>query len=319
MACAQQDAEALVEEGLRVTEIPIRQPFFEFVVVLAILNARLFAQREFLSVEIRRIIVGDDAALSVKRALGFHIDRAGGLIGIVLGTGGAINFHRLHASDRKTFEASGARRRTATAIRIGARGAHPIHGDAGVLHVHAAQTRAAGLGLHVFKVDPGEIFQKFADIAVHHLAENIGGNRGNDVHVLTLRGDRLRITFPRIGHGEGLHDLNAILALRHLSRGRTRQIDLAHGGLPRRDRERLFDRRIAGVIHHQIGGAGRDADQLERSVLLGERRLVGALEAHLGVVDVFLGGRIKHPTLNGAGAGLSVEDPSGEEPAQDEG
>ena len=198
MACAQQDSKALVEERLGIAEIPIRQPFFEFVIVLTVLNARLLAQREFLTVKIRRIVVGDDAALSVKRALGFHVDRAGGLIGVVLGTGGAINFHRLHAGDRKTFEASGARRRTATAIRIGARRAHPIHRDAGVLHVHAAETRAAGLGLHVFKIDPGEIFQKFADIAVHHLAKNIGGNGSNDVHVLALRGDGLGIALARI-------------------------------------------------------------------------------------------------------------------------
>ena len=59
--------------------------------------------------------------------------------------------------------------------------------------------------------------------------------------------------------------------------------------------------------------------KLKRAVVLGENDLLRALQTHLGIADVFLGGRVKHPTLNGAGAGLSVEDPSGEEPAQEEG
>jgi hypothetical protein len=87
-----------------------------------------------------------------------------------------------------------------------------VEGDADVLGVHAAEAGAARFGFDVVEIDAGQIFQEFADVAVGDVAENIGRDRGGDVHVAALFHDGLGVALAFGGDGEGLERDDAVFA-----------------------------------------------------------------------------------------------------------
>ena len=315
VAGAHEDAEALVEEGLGVVEFVVRLDL----AFLLVGRPVGLAQREFLSVEVEAGIETVVAAFAVKRTLGLHVDRAGGGVGIGLGARRAADLDGLDGRDGKALEAGGARRVPAAAVGVGAGGPHPVERDADILSLHAAETRAARLGFHVVQIHPRQILQELAHIAVGHVAKNIGRNRGRDVHVAPLVHDRLRIAFPLGGDGEGRELDDTVAGLGPRGGGRADEIDFADRRLAGRNGQGLRDGVIARVGHRDRRGADGHPGKLERAVALGIGHLIRALEADLGVADIFLRSRIVDPALNDAGAArLGAEAGDEEEPAERE-
>src|SRR6185295_8618231 len=88
-----------------------------------------------------------------------------------------VDFDRLDVGDGETLEARATGSGTAAAVGVGVGRAHAVDGDAHVLVIHAAESRAARLRLDVVEVNAGEVFQELADIAGRHVAKDVGRNR----------------------------------------------------------------------------------------------------------------------------------------------
>src|SRR6185436_18867627 len=103
-----------------------------------------------------------------------HVDRAGRRVGVGLGARRAADLDGFYAGDQDALEARGARGVAAAAVRVGAGAPHAVDRDADILAVHAAEPRAARLGLDVVDVDAGEVFQELAHVAIGDVAEDVG-------------------------------------------------------------------------------------------------------------------------------------------------
>ena len=169
--------------------------------------------------------------------------------------------------------------------------------------VHPAEARAAGFGLDVIEIDPGQILEELPDVAVGDIAENVGRDRSGNVHVAPLVHDRLGITFALGRHVES-GQLQDFPCLRRAGRGSGRgadQIDLADRGLTRGDGQRFFDGVVAGVGDRNRRAAGGDTHELERPVVFGVGHLVGAVQSDFGVADIFPADRVENTALDRAG------------------
>ena len=269
---------------------------------------------EFLVVEVHAEIVVDAAAPAVERAARAHVDGATGSIGVGFGGAGKVHVDRLDGVDGETLEAGGAGGIATAAVGIGAGRADPIEGDTDVLGLHAAEGGAARLGLDVVDIDAGQIFEELADVAVSHVAKNIGGNGVADVHAAALLHDRLRVALALGVDGEGLHLHDPVFRGRRAA-VRADEGDLAHGGLAGGDGEGILRGGIAGEGDRDGGRTGGDVVKLKRAVALGVSHLIGAFEADLGVADVGFGRGIIHAALDGAGSGrLGVSGEDGGQP-----
>ena len=309
-----QKAEAVVKKRLGVIErvVGLRLRF------LALAVAPSAASGEFLIVEVDAEVVGNSAAFALEGALRLHVDRAARSVGIGGGRAGEVHLDGINGIDGKTFETGGAGGVAATAVRIRAGGANTVERDTDVLGLHAAERGAAGLGLDVVDVDARQIFEEFADIAVGHVAKDVGGNGVADVHAAALFHDRLRVALALGVDGEGLHLHDAVFRGRR-SAVRTDEVDLAHGGLAGGNGDGFLDGVVAGEGDRDVGRADGDVVQLKRAVGLGVGDLLAAFEADLGVGHIALGGGIVDAALHGARAkSLSVDKKRGDEPASDE-
>ena len=301
MAGAEQNAEALVEERFRVVGLIV---VLELIFQLIGRPHRL-PEGKLLIVKIDAGVETVGTPFAVKGALGLHVDRAGGRVGVRLGARGPADLDGLDGRDRKPFEARRARGVAATAVRISTGRADTVEGDADILRIHPAEARAARFGLDVINIDAGQVFEKFTDVAIGDVAKNVGRNRGRDVHVSPLVHDRLGISFALGRHREcsQLQNLTVFRPPRD-RRGRgTDQINFADSRLPRRDREGLVYGDIARVGNRDRSGSGGDTRKLKRAIILGVGHLVGAIETDLGVADIFLGDGIVDPALDRAGWG----------------
>ena len=299
MAGAEQNAEALVKERFGVVGLIV---VLELIFQLIGRTHRL-PEGKLLIVKIDAGVETIRTPFAVKGALGLHVDRASRGVGVRLGTRGPADLDGLDGRDRKPFEARRARGIAATPVRIGTGRADTVEGDANILRIHPAETRTAGFRLDVINIDAGQVFEKFTDVAIGHVAKNVGRNRGRDVHVAPLVHDRLGISFAFGRHREcgQLQNFPVFRPPRARRGGGADQINFADSRLPRRDREGLVYGDIARVGNRDRSGSGGDTRELKRAIILGIGHLVGAIETDLGVADIFLGDGIVDPALDRAG------------------
>ena len=154
----------------------------------------------------------------------------------------------------------------------------------------AAHGDGGGIGVGVVHQETGDVFEKFADVAIGDLAEGVGGNGGHEVVGAFLFVDLGGVALDLAGDDEGAEFINA---------GGEREI--LRGAFARNDREGLFLAVEAGVTDHRRVGAGSDVEQGVGSVTVGERTESGALERDLGFTEVLSGGLIGNAAGDGAG------------------
>ena len=211
------------------------------------------------------------------------------------------NFNGLDVGNRRGAELEGA------AGGVGAAGARAWRGAGGSgdlaveseerrFWVLAAHGDGAGVGVGEVDLQAGHVAEKFADIAVGHDAEGVGGDRLDEHVGFFLLVDRGGVALGLGGDGEGTEFVDP--------RGEREILSgLGAGG----DGHATFLGVEAGVGDDEIVGTGSETGERIRAVAIGEDRAVGAVDLDLGAIKEKTRALIRNGACNRARAGLCAE------------